>query len=98
MAQDPTRVSAGDYSATAYDVLSKYDPAFADNVSVEFFIESLQNDAYAAKAYAILADADPELVNNLSLDEFISNVKKKRGARRYGVCIGRWFFGATACS
>jgi GNAT superfamily N-acetyltransferase len=77
MVQDPTRVSPGDYSAKAYDVLSKYDPAFPENVSVETFFESLQNPDYAAKAYALLADADPELVNNLSLDDFIGNVKKK---------------------
>ena len=95
MTQDPTRVNPGDYSATAYDILSKYDPAFPENVSVEAFFENLQSPEYAANAYALLADADPELVNNLSLDDFIGNVKKKRGARRYGVCIGRWFFGAT---
>jgi hypothetical protein len=77
MAQDPTRVSPGDYSATAYDVLSKYDPAFPDNVSVEAFFDNLQSPEYAAKAYALLADADPELVNNLSIDDFIGNVKKK---------------------
>ena len=77
MAQDPTRISPTDYSASAYDILSKYDPAFSENVSVEGFFENLQNPEYAAKAYAILADADPELVNNLSLDEFFSNVKKK---------------------
>ena len=77
MAQDPTRVIPGDYSATAYDVLSKYDPAFPENVSVEDFFENLQSPEYAAKAYSLLADSDPELVENLSLDEFIDNVKKK---------------------
>ena len=96
MAQDPTRVIPGDYSATAYDVLSKYDPAFPENVSVEDFFENLQSPEYAAKAYSLLADSDPELVENLSLDEFIDNVKKRR-ARRYGICFGRWFIGATTC-
>ena len=60
------------------------------------FEQLLATDAKALGTMYGLAQ-DNGYAEDLESFEILMGLKK-RGARRYGVCIGRWFFGATDCS
>jgi hypothetical protein len=83
-----TPKSPGDYGTEIYSYINELDPTFKDDVTTDQFLEKIQDEAYANKIYAYLADSDETFVEDISLEDFL-------GDRRYGICFGRWFIGAT---
>ena len=95
---EATEKSPGYYAAEVFDYVSGQDPTFKERYTPESLFEKLQDEQYAADLVLWMQKQPERFGDDVLFEEFKQKVKKKRRGGRYGICIGRWFFGAARLS